>query len=54
MKEINNETVQKIKMCIKTFINLYGTRPTVQDMVRWLGQASEKSVQDYFATMVIA
>ena len=27
--------IQKIKMCIRTFLNLYGFMPTIQEMVEW-------------------
>ena len=32
---MNNEMIQKIKMCIRTFFNLYGFMPTIQEMVEW-------------------
>lgn len=31
------EKMQKINMCVQTYINLYGQMPTLQEMVEWLG-----------------
>ena len=47
MKEVSSEAIQKIKMCIKTFINLYGVMPSVQEMTEWLGKAYEKIIPEY-------
>ena len=54
MREINNEMLQKIRMCVKTFVNLYGKRPSVQEMVNWLGSSYEKVVKDYMNMPVMA
>ena len=31
------DMIQEIKMCMKTYFNLYGIAPSVQEMVEWLG-----------------
>jgi len=54
MREINNEMLQKIRMCVKTFVNLYGKRPSVQDMINWLGNPYEKVVQEYMNMPALA
>ena len=36
-----NENIQKIRMCVQTYINLYGTLPGVNEMADWLGMSSE-------------
>lgn len=54
MKETNNETIQKIRMCIKTFVNLYGRMPSVQDMIAWLGNTYENAVPEYMNNTAVA
>ena len=54
MKETNIETIQKIRMCIKTFVNLYGRMPSVQDMIAWLGNAYENAVPEYMNNTAVA
>ena len=54
MKEINSETIQKIRMCVKTFMNLYGARPSAQEMRAWLGKAYEKAVPEYLNSLPAA
>ena len=54
MREANNEALQKIKMCIKTFLNLYGTMPSAQEMIEWLGNAYEKLVPEYMDHLSLA
>ena len=34
-----NEKTQKVKMCIKTYLNLYGVMPTTDEMESWLGES---------------
>ena len=44
---MNNEELQKIRMCVQTFFNLYGVMPTVKELVDWLGQSYERIVPAY-------
>lgn len=41
---MNDKTyeIQKVRMCIKTFFNMYGIMPGAQDMIEWLGDSYEK------------
>lgn len=32
-----NDQIQEIKMCIQTYFNIYGTIPTRQVLIEWLG-----------------
>ena len=36
-----NENIQKIRMCVQTYINLYGILPAVNEMSDWLGMPCE-------------
>ena len=35
--EMKNDQMQKIRMCIQTYFNLYGVVPDVQVIREWLG-----------------
>ena len=37
----NAEQIQKIRMCRKTYFNMYGKQPHIQDMIAWLGEEYE-------------
>ena len=51
---LTSETIQKIKMCIKTFINLNGCMPSAQEMIDWLGSAYEQAVPEYMNCVAAA
>ena len=38
---MNNENIQKIRMCVQTYINIYGVLPSVNEMSDWLGMPGE-------------
>ena len=46
---MSNENIYKTRMCIQTYINLYGTVPGIQEMVNWTGMTSEE-VQPVYRT----
>ncbi|MBR6835488.1 MAG: hypothetical protein IKM72_05730 [Oscillospiraceae bacterium] len=35
---MSNYGVQKIRTCIATYFNLYGTRPSIKEMIDWTGE----------------
>ena len=39
---MKNEIIQKTRMCIQTYINLYGTMPGIREMVDWTGFTYEE------------
>ena len=39
----------KIRMCIKTYFNLYGVTPTIEEMNEWTGEPYEEILQVYLA-----
>jgi len=39
---MKNERIQKIQMCVRTYINLYGTTPEIREMVDWTGFTYEE------------
>ena len=39
---MKNESIQKIQMCVRTYINLYGTTPEIREMVDWTGFTYEE------------
>ena len=52
--KINSEDFQKIKMCAQTFFNLYGVKPTVKDLVAWLGKSYEKQIPRCMGMLCVA
>ena len=45
--EKKNDQMQEIRMCIQTYINLYGVIPSEQVMVEWLGTSYEDTIPKY-------
>ena len=45
--EMKKDQMQKIRMCIQTYINLYGTVPDKQVMREWLGTSCEERISEY-------
>ena len=43
---------QKIMMCIKTYINLYGTMPSIVEMSNWTG-ASYDVIEPIYKTATV-
>ena len=39
---MKNEIIQKTRMCIQTYINLYGTMPGIREMIDWTGFTYEE------------
>ena len=35
--EKKNEMIQKLRMCIKTYLNLYGVIPSIEKLSEWSG-----------------
>ena len=46
---MNNENIQKTRMCMQTYINLYGTVPGIREMVEWTGLTYEEVLPVYTA-----
>ena len=46
---MKGELVMKIRMCIKTYFNLYGVTPTIEEMNEWTGEPYEEILQVYLA-----
>ena len=46
---MKNEMTQKIRMCIRTFLNLYGKAPSIQEMVKWTGASYDAILAAYRA-----
>ena len=42
------EKEQKIRMCIQTYVNLYGTAPSAQELLEWLGASYEDMIPEFF------
>ena len=49
-----NEQFQKIKMCIQTYINMFGTMPGIQEMVDWLGSSYLPALKIFMQTPQVA
>ena len=39
----------KIRMCIKTYFNMYGVIPTIMEMIEWTGEPYEAILNIYVA-----
>jgi len=37
MRTLTRDEIQKIRMCIKTYLNINGVMPAMADMIEWLG-----------------
>ena len=51
---MKNEMTQKIRMCIRTFLNLYGKAPSIQEMVKWTGASYDAILTAYRAEVAVA
>ena len=48
------EKEQKIRMCIQTYFNLYGTAPSAQELLEWLGASYEHMIPEFFDQKIVA
>ena len=48
------EKEQKIRMCIQTYINLYGIAPSMQEMMEWLGASCKDKIPEFFGQKNVA
>ena len=46
---MKKEIIQKTRMCIATYFNLYGIIPGVWEMVEWTGESFETILKIYAA-----
>ena len=48
---MNNENILKTRMCMQTYINLYGTVPGIREMVEWTGLTYKEVLPVYMAEL---
>ena len=48
---MNNENVQKTRMCMQTYINLYGTVPGIREVIDWTGLTYEEVLPVYMVVL---
>ena len=48
---MNNDNILKTRMCMQTYINLYGTVPGIPEMVDWTGLTYEEVLPVYMAEL---
>ena len=48
---MNNENILKTRMCMQTYINLYGTAPVIREMIDWTGLTYEEVLPVYMAEL---
>ena len=48
------EKEQKIRMCIQTYVNLYGVVPSAQELLEWLGVSYEDMIPEFFDQKIVA
>ena len=49
---MKKENIQMIKMCMQTYINLYGAVPGIPEMVDWTGLTYEEVLPAYKAEIM--
>ena len=54
MERIKNDQMQEIRMCFQTYFNLYGTSPSEQEMLEWLGISYGEKISEYLNQMFAA
>ena len=47
MRTLSKEEIQTIRMCIKTYMNMYGVMPTLKAMLEWLGDSYANALALY-------
>ena len=52
MERIKNDQMQEIRMCFQTYFNLYGTSPSEQEMLEWLGMRAGIGDMDKAAALI--
>lgn len=52
--ENKNDQMQEIKMCIQTYFNLYGSVPSKQVMIDWLGTSYEDQIPETTEQVFVA
>lgn len=53
-KEALREMTQRIRLCIRTYFNLYGSVPSEQEMVDWLGAAYANLISKCMGELAVA
>ena len=48
------EKEQKIRMCIQTYVNLYGVVASAQELLEWLGVSYEDMIPEFFDQKIVA
>ena len=43
---MEKDKMQQVRMCIQTYFNLYGSAPSLQDMLEWLGASYEDMIPE--------
>ena len=54
MERVKNDLMQQIRMCFQTYFNLYGSAPSEQEMLEWLGTSYEEKIPEYLNQMFAA
>ena len=44
---MKNDQMQQVRMCIQTYFNLYGSAPSRQEMLEWLGASYEDMIPEF-------
>ena len=48
------EKEQKIRLCIQTYVNLHGIKPSAQELLEWLGASYEDMIPEFFDQKIVA
>ena len=51
---MDKDKMLKVRMCIQTYINLYGIAPSMQEMLDWLGASFEDVIPEYLSQEFVA
>ena len=42
-----SEEFQKIRMCVQTYLQLYGIMPGIRELLEWLGDSYREAISKY-------
>ena len=48
------EKEQTIRLCIQTYVNLHGIKPSAQELLEWLGASYEDMIPEFFDQKIVA
>ena len=53
-KSLSREMERSLRLCISTYVNLYGVMPSTKEMCTQLGVSNEVAVAEYLHTVALS